>query len=70
MLMQEVITKHKFLKVYQLVMHDGVLMGKADLPENAASAKQCQADVKWFHSLLLPPSGFSSSTEFLKVFQH
>jgi len=33
-------------------------MGKANLPENATSVKHGQADAKWFHSLLLPPSYF------------
>jgi len=55
-LMQEVVTTHeKFLKVcLPVAQAECSHMGKANLPENAASAKQCQADSKKFHSLLLP----------------
>jgi len=48
MLMQEVVTIHeKFLKVCLAVaLAESSHMGKANLPENAASAKQCQVDSK------------------------
>jgi len=44
-------------------------MVKGNLHENAASAEQCQADSKWFHSLLLPVSGSSNSNKFQSFFQ-
>ena len=39
-------------------------MGKANLPENVASAKQCHAVSKEFHSLLLRLSGSSNLNKF------
>jgi len=64
--MQEVVTIHrKFLKVcLPVALVESSHMGKANLPENAASAKQCQVDSKYFHSLLLPLSGSSNLNKF------
>jgi len=63
----KVINVHeKFLKVYLPVTPEKCSdMGKANFLENATWAKQCQADAKRFHSLLLPPSGSFNSKKIL-----
>jgi len=61
-LMQEVVTMHKsFLKcICQSRLTECLHMGKANLPK----MQQRQSNVKWFQSLLLPPSGSFNSKNF------
>jgi len=61
--MQEVVTIHEKLRL-PVALAECSPMGKANLLENAAFAKQSQVDFKWFHSLVLPLSGSSSSNKF------